>query len=472
MTDAELVSATLTSAGELVRRKQISPLELTRAYLDRIERLDGHFRAYIAVTPKQALAAAERATQEIARGQWRGPLHGIPIAYKDLFAVRGVPMTCGSKVMADHLPDCDATAVLRMAEAGAISLGKLNLHEFAWGGTSINPHYGTPRNPWHPEYISGGSSGGSGVALAGSLALGSLGTDTGGSVRIPSALCGVVGLKPTYGRVSRYGVFPLCWSFDNVGPMGKTVEDVAHQLQVLAGYDPKDPTSSRRAVPNYAAALTDDVKGLRLGVPTEHFFEGIEPIVRERVDAAIHHLCELGAIAEPVSLPLMSYVPQTSYVMMLSEAYAVQADMLRNRAREYGDDVRTRLLMGGVISADDYLKAQRFRRLLRDQVMRILGRVDALVTPTSLITAKRIDQPTARIADRDIVVNAYISRCTRPFNMTGVPALSVPCGFSAEGLPVGLQVVGRPFDEETVLRIAHAYERSTPWHERRPTVSA
>ncbi len=468
MSDDALHTHTVSRAARLLRERQISPLELTRAYLERIERLDGHYRAYITVTADAALAAAEEATREIARGRWRGPLHGVPIAFKDLFAIRGVRLTCGGKITGNFAPDHDATAVAKLRAAGAILLGTLNLHEYAWGGTSINPHFGTPRNPWNPACIPGGSSGGSGVAVIAGLAAGSLGTDTGGSVRLPAALTGCVGLKPTYGRISRFGVFPLCWSFDHVGLLTRSVEDAALLLQVLAGPDPRDPTSSDAAVPDYPAALVNDLKGLRLAVPRDHFFDVMQPAVLEAFEAALRQLRALGATVEDVALPLMRYVPAASYVMMAAEAHSVHAATLRTRARDYGDDVRARLLLGGLIPAGDYLKAQRFRRQLRQSVFETLERVDAFVMPTTVLTATRIDQPTIRIGDRELVVNAHLSRCTRPFNMTGLPAISVPAGFSDQGLPIGLQIAGRPFGELAVLRIAHAYEQSTVWHTRRP----
>ncbi len=465
----ELAFTSIAELAPLIQRKEVSPVDVTRVHLDRIERLNGQFLAYLTVLKDEALAAARNAEHAIMRGQYRGPLHGIPIALKDLFAVKGVRLTCGSKILADHVADKDATVVTRLKQAGAMLLGKLNMHEFAWGGTSLNPHYGTPKNPWDLTRLPGGSSGGSAVATAAGLAMGTLGTDTGGSVRIPASLSGIVGLKPTYGRVSRFGVYPLSSSCDHVGPLARTVADAAVLLQAIAGPDPKDSSASHVTVPDYTSALKEDVRGLRLGVPQEYFFEDVEPAVRDGVYAAIQHLSSLGAVVEEVSIPSIQHVIASSTAIIAAEAYEVHAQTLKTRSQDYGSDVRTRLLLGACIQASQYLKAQRFRTLLRQEMLDILGRVDALVTPTTLIAASKIDEPIIHIGDKEFVVAAHIARATRPFNMTGLPTISVPCGFTPDGLPIGLQIIGRPFEETTVLHVAYAYEQSTPWHERHPT---
>ena len=472
MKTEELAFASIAELAPLIQRKEVSPVEVTQVHLDRIERLNGQFLAYLTVLRDEALAAAREAEQEIARGQYRGPLRGIPIALKDLFAVKGVRLTCGSKILADHIADSDATVVTRLNQAGTILLGKLNMHEFAWGGTSLNPHYGTPRNPWDPTRLPGGSSGGSTVATAAGLAMGTLGTDTGGSVRIPASLSGIVGLKPTYGRVSRFGVYPLSHSCDHVGPMVRTVADAAVLLQAIAGPDPKDPTTSRAAVPDYTLALREDIRGLRLGVPQEYFFDDVEPAVRDGITTAVQHLSSLGAVVEEVSIPSMQHVIASSTAIIGAEAYEIHAQTLKTHSQDYGADVRSRLMLGACIQASQYLKAQRFRTLLCQEMLDILGRVDALITPTTLMTASKIGEPTVHIGGKEVVVAAHIARATRPFNMTGLPAISVPCGFTPDGLPIGLQIVGRPFEETTVLRLAYAYERSTPWHERHPADQA
>ena len=468
MQTEELAFTSIAELAPLIRKKEISPVEVTQVYLDRIDRLNDEYLAYLTILRDAALTAARNAEQEIVHGQYRGPLHGIPIALKDLFAVKGVRMTCGSKILADHVADHDATVVSRLNQAGTVLLGKLNMHEFAWGGTSLNPHYGTPRNPWDLTRLPGGSSGGSAVAMAAGLAMGTLGTDTGGSVRIPASLSGIVGLKPTYGRVSRFGVYPLSHSCDHVGPMVRAVGDAAVLLHAIAGPDPKDPTASHVSVPDYTLALKKDIHGLRLGVPQEYFFEDIEPAVREGVQAAVQHLSSLGATVEEVSIPSIQHVIASSTAIIAAEAYEIHAQTAQTRSQDYSPDVRTRLLLGACVQASHYLKAQRFRALLRQEMLDVLDRVDALITPTTVLVASKIDEPTVRIDDQEFVVAAHIARATRPFNMTGLPAISVPCGFTPEGLPIGLQIVGRPFEETTVLHVAYAYEQSTAWHERHP----
>lgn len=468
MKTEDLAFTSMTELAPLIQRKEVSPVEVTQAYLDRIERLNDHYLAYLTVLRDEALATARATEQEIVGGQYRGPLHGIPIALKDLFAVKGVRLTCGSKILADHTAESDATVVTRLNEAGTVLLGKLNMHEFAWGGTSLNPHYGTPRNPWDLTRLPGGSSGGCAVATAAGLAMGTLGTDTGGSVRIPASLSGIVGLKPTYGRVSRFGVYPLSHSCDHVGPMVRTVADAAVLLQAIAGPDPKDPTTSRAAVPDYTSALREDIRGLRLGLPREYFFEDVESAVRDGITAAVQHLSSLGAVVEEVSIPSLPHVIASSTAIIGAEAYEVHAQTLKTHSHHYGADVRSRLMLGACIQAAQYLKAQRFRTLLRQEMLDILGRVDALITPTTLMAASKIDASTVDIGGKEVGVAAHIARATRPFNMTGLPAISVPCGFTPAGLPIGLQIIGRPFEETLLLRVAYTYERSTPWHERRP----
>ena len=468
MKTEEFVFTSIAELAPLIQKKEVSPVEVTQAYLERIDRLNDEYLAYLTILRDEALAAAHTAEQEIVHGRYRGPLHGIPIALKDLFAVKGVRMTCGSKIMADHIADSDATVVTRLRQAGTILLGKLNMHEFAWGGTSLNPHYGTPRNPWDRTRLPGGSSGGSAVAMAAGLALGTLGTDTGGSVRIPASLSGIVGLKPTYGRVSRFGVYPLSPSCDHVGPMVRTVADAAVLLHAIAGPDPNDLTARATAVPDYTAALQEDLRGLRLGVPHEYFFEDVEPAVREGVQAAIQHLSSLGATVEAVSIPSIQHVIASSTAIIAAEAYEIHARTMQTRSQDYGADVRTRLLLGACVQAAQYLQAQRFRSLLRQEMLDLLGRVDALVTPTTVLAASRIDQPSVSIGGKEFPVAAHIARATRPFNMTGLPAISVPCGFTPDGLPIGLQLVGRPFEEATVLHLAYAYEQSTAWHKQHP----
>ena len=468
MSDRDFVAATISDLGPLIQQRKLSPVELARWYIDRISKLNGRLNAFLSVLADEAITEARAAENEIAHGHYRGPLHGIPIALKNIIAVKGVRMTCGSKILADHRPVRDATVVTRLREAGAVLLGTLHLHEFAWGVTSVNPHFGNARNPWNPERIPGGSSGGSSVAVASSMAMATLGTDTGGSVRIPSSLCGTIGLKPTYGRVSRDGIFPLCNSLDHVGVIAKNARDAALLLGLIAGIDSRDPTSVDLPVPKYSQGLTASIRGMRVGFLRGFFADDVRDDVKGCVESAVERLREIGAQVEDVSLPLMHHVPGASLAIMTAESYAVHERFLRERAHEYGADVRLRLSMGAMVSASQYLNAQRFRRLLCEQTAEAMGRLDVLVAPTTPIPATSIGQELARIGNKQIAVGTSLSRLTRPANMTGLPAISVPCGFSSEGLPVGFQIVGRPFEEATVLRVANAYQGATEWDRRVP----
>jgi aspartyl-tRNA(Asn)/glutamyl-tRNA(Gln) amidotransferase subunit A len=468
----ELTRLSIAEAGEQLRRRALSPVELTRAYLERIQQQDGNLLAYITVLSAEALAAAAAAEEEIARGHYRGPLHGIPIALKDLVLTRGIRTTCGSRILRDWVPDADATVAARLAEAGAILLGKLNMHEFAYGPTGVNPHYGTPRNPWDPQRMPGGSSSGSAVAVAAGLCAGALGTDTGGSIRIPATFCGLVGLKPTYGRVSRAGVIPLAWSLDHVGPMTRTVTDAALLLQVLAGRDPADPSTADVPVPDYRRAMQEEVRGLRLGLPKDLFFERLDPEVRGAVHAAARSLEGLGASIQEVPLSRIQHAGPASFAIIAAEATAYHEPYLKTRAAEYGADVRARLMTGQFILAGHYLKAQRARQVIRADVDAALQQVDALLFPTTPIAAPPLDAREVTLDGHTEDVRGWLIRCTRPINVTGHPALSVPCGLTAGGLPIGLQLVGRHFDEATLLRVGHAFEAVSPMRGHRPPLDA
>lgn len=468
MSDQDFVSATISDLSPLIQERKLSPVEITRWHLERISKLNGSLNAFLTVLADDAISQARTAENEIAHGHYRGPLHGIPIALKDIIAVKGVRMTCGSRVLGDRVSTRDATVVARLREAGAVLLGTLHLHEFAWGATSINPHFGNARNPWNPDRIPGGSSGGSAVAVAASMAMATLGTDTGGSVRIPSSLCGTTGLKPTYGRISRDGVFPLCNSLDHVGVLTKNARDAALVLRAIAGTDSRDPASAHRQVPDYSQGLEDSIRGIRVGCLRGFFAEDLSDDVKSAVETAVGHLLDLGVQVEELSLPLMNHVPGTSLAIMTAESYAVHEHFLRERAYEYGADVRLRLLMGAMVSASQYLKAQRFRRLLCEQTAQAMNRFDVLVAPTTPIAATPICQEVITLGNMQIAVGTSLSRLTRPANMMGLPAISVRCGFSTEGLPLGFQIIGRPFEEATVLRVAHAYQTTTEWHRRRP----
>lgn len=467
MTHTELCYLTIGEAGALLQSGQLSPVELTRAFLERIEQLDGTLQAYITVLAEPALAAARTAEAEILRGDYRGPLHGIPIALKDLYDTKGVRTTASSRVMKDRVPTADATTTARLHAAGAVLLGKLAMHEFALGGPDPTCGFPLARNPWNLDYIPGGSSSGSGTAIAAGLCMGSLGSCTGGSIRGPAAYCSIVGLKATYGRVSRYGVVPLSWSLDHCGPMTWTVEDSALMLQAIAGYDPKDPTTSRAAVPDYTTALQDSVKGMTIGVPRHFFFADDPRIDRETlasVEQALKSLKELGAEVRDVTIPALQYSGAAQPVIMLSEAFAYHEQLLRRQPQEFGDMVRARFRMGGLFTSADYVQAQRVRNVLKRQCAEALQHVDVLASPT-------MSSPAPTFAETDVMTTARRPSFTGPYNLTGMPAISVPCDFTAAGLPIGLQIAGKPFDEPTVLRVAYTYQQHARWYERRPAVA-
>jgi aspartyl-tRNA(Asn)/glutamyl-tRNA(Gln) amidotransferase subunit A len=466
----DLTTLTIAEAARRMMRKELSPVELTQAALERISALNPRLNAFITVLEDRARAAAKAAELEMMSGQRRSPLHGIPIALKDLCATKGVRTTAGSKILRDYVPTDDATVTLRLAEAGTILLGKLHMNEFAYGPDGDNEHYGRVRNPWNLERLTGGSSSGSGAALAASLCLGALGTDTGGSIRIPAALCGIAGIKPTYGRVSRYGITPLSWSLDHAGPMAKTVEDVALLLQAMAGYDANDPGSARRPVPDYTAALSGDVRGLRIGIPREYFFDAIDPEVEGAVRQATEVLSGLGASLHHVSWPSLRYVTLAALIIVLVEASAFHDDWIRSRPQDYQPDIALRLKWGLLVPASAYLKAQRLRTLMCREAAQLWRQVDVLLTPATMTAAPHPNETQVRIGDRQMSTREALLRLMRPFNLTGLPAMSIPCGFTSTGLPIGLQIAGRPFDEATVLRVAHAYEQHTDWHRRQPSI--
>ena len=465
-------SSTLTELAQAIRAGKLSPVALTRAYLDRVARLDGTLRAYITVDGDGALAAAAALEREAAAGAWRGPLHGVPLAHKDLCLIPGLPTSCGT-LTSDYFvgaPPC--TAVQRLVVAGALTLGKLNMTELALGPFGDNAHHGDVQNPWRLGHVSGGSSSGSGAAVAAGLAAGALGTDTGGSIRLPAACCGLVGLKPTYGRVSRAGVMPLSWSYDHVGPLARTVRDAALLLGVIAGHDPLDATSSRRLVPDYLAGLPAGVKGLRVGVAGGFYATGLDGEVSRAMDEAVAALRGLGAAVEAVAVPDPGpMVAACSNVMVRAEAAVIHSRILKERPGELQPAVRDRMAPGLTVTASEYLQGQRLRaRFTREFIDDVFARMDVLVTPTIPEPAPALAAAKAGSTADVIRRMGRFSRLTRPFNTLGLPALSVPCGASADGRPLALQLVGRPFDEATLLRLGHAYETTTAWHRRRPAL--
>ncbi|HYW90725.1 MAG TPA: amidase [Chloroflexota bacterium] len=467
----ELTELSIAELAPRLRERQLSPVELTEAYLQRIERLDGQLNSFIRVLPDEARAAARAAETEIGRGDWRGPLHGVPLGIKDLFDVAGVPNTLGSKVLLDNVPTTDATVVKRLRQAGAVILGKHNLHEFAFGITSENPHFGVVHNPWDLDRVPGGSSGGTAAAVAAGLCVGGLGSDTGASIRAPASWCGVSGIKPTYSRVSRAGVLPLAWSLDHPGPIARTVGDCATLLQAIAGPDPRDPTASQEPLPDYSADLHLGVAGLRIGVPREHYFDQVEPSVEQVVRRAIEQLSGLGARIEEVSLPHARHAQAAGNVIMSSEAAAWHHDWLRDRPGDYGADVLLRIRGGLLVRATEYLHSQQLRTLLQQDFAAAFERVNVVLGPTMPLVAPLIGRTFEPSGTFNLAPRGIANRLTVPCNLTGMPAMSVPCGF-ADGLPVGLQIMAPAFAESLVLRVGAAYEAVTDWHRQRPPLAA
>ena len=461
----------IQQASEELRSGIITPTELLAETLDTIDQLDRDIQAFVTVMRDQAYEEAEKAENEQRTGLFRSPLHGIPIAIKDLIAVKNVRMTAGSKVLAEHVPQEDATVVEQLRRAGAVIVGKTNTHEFAYGT------YSPPtRNPWNLLYIAGGSSGGSAASVAAGMCPGAIGSDTGGSIRIPSACCGTTGLKPTYGRVSTYGVIPLSWSLDHVGPIARSAEDCAILFDAIASYDPRDPNSVSGPPGKASVTLIGGVEGrgplslqgIKLGIPSESYVAPLDPEVRAAWHAALLVMQEEGA--EVVDLELQPPTMDTYRTIQMPEASLTH--MERGWLTEYLDDytekTRLRLLQGQTIPAVDYLRAQQQRRAFSSNLRSIMQGINALVLPTLPVPAILIEQ-----ADKDILVDgvtenatAALLRLTMPFNLAGLPAISLPCGFTSDGLPIGLQVVGKPFEEAMILRIAHAYQQLTDWHRR------
>lgn len=460
----------VVEAGRLLRRRRLSSEELTRAYLARIARLEPTLNAFVTVTRTLALRQARAADRELRAGRDRGPYHGIPVGHKDMFLTRGIRTTAGSRILAGFVPREDAAVVARLRAGGAVLLGKLQTHEFAYGTLCDSPAFGPVRNPWDPARSPGGSSGGTAAAVAARLVAAGTGTDTGGSVRIPAAWCGVVGLKPTYGRVSRAGLIPVAPTLDHVGPIGRCVEDVARLYQVLAGPDPRDPATAGLPGPTVPSrVLHRGVRGLVLGIPREPFYARLDPEVDRLVARALRALEGLGARVEPVRLPRIAYAHPAALAILLAEGTAFHARWLRTRADEYGDDVRLMIELGLFVSGLDYVRALRARVRLRAELDAVLARrVRALVVPTVPVPAVRHGEGRVRVGADTESVHAAVWRLVHPFNVTGHPVLQVPVGFTAGGLPAGMQVVGARGDEATVLRVGAAYEADQGWHRRVP----
>jgi aspartyl-tRNA(Asn)/glutamyl-tRNA(Gln) amidotransferase subunit A len=474
MKEEFLAFAAIEELAALLAKRSISPVELTGMFLRRIERLNPSLNVFLTVTAEQAVAAARRAETELVRSRVSGngnrPLLGIPIALKDNLWTRGIRTTAGSKILRDFVPAIDATVTRKLARAGAILLGKTNMHEFAYGITNQNAHYGPAHNPWAPGRISGGSSGGSAGAIAAGLCVASVGTDTGGSLRIPSAMCGIVGLKPTFGRVSVFGTVPLAPSFDHVGPLARSVRDAAILLHLLAGRDRLDPTSSAHRVEDFRAALRQPLRKFRLGRPREYYWEKLDGEVRRAAEAAVRDMESRGAVVREISLPHLRESNEAATNMSLAESRHVHeaAGYFPARAGEYTEEVRQHIEAGGQVPAIKYLEGLDVRQRMRAEFDAAFQDVDAIVAPTVPVPAPPIGAEYVRIEGEQIGVRPALVGMNRPANFTGLPAISVPCGFTRDGLPIGLQLIGRAFDETTLLQIAYSYERSHDWGARHP----
>jgi aspartyl-tRNA(Asn)/glutamyl-tRNA(Gln) amidotransferase subunit A len=462
----ELVYLTIAEAAAGLRRKEFSSLEITEACLKRIAALDSKLHSFISVTADRALESARQADQELSTGVNRGPLQGIPVALKDLYMTKGLRTTCHSAVLANWVPAYDATAVAKLHQAGTVFLGKLAMHEFAFGGPSIDAPFPAARNPWNTAHIPGGSSSGSGAALAAGFCFGALGSDTGGSIRTPSSHCGIVGIKPTYGRVSRYGVIPLSWSLDHAGPMARSVEDCAILLQILAGYDSQDNASANLAVPNFRTGLKDGIKNLRVGVPRQNWFDenlGIDPQTEAIFNQALKVLADLGAKIIDIDGKPFSLARKANQTILVCEAYAYHEQTLRKVPTKFGTSVRRRILEGAFLDAADYLTAQRARAVIKRQIQANFSQVDVFAVPGA-------PRPPEAFDSLDPNEQNLRPSFTNPFNLTGLPVISVPCGLTANNLPAGIQIAAPAFEEATCFRVAYAYEQATEWHKRRPSI--
>ena len=471
MPHSELLSSTISELAPRIRSGEVSPVELTEAALSHAQAMQQSLNTFITLLPEQAMAQAREEEAAIVRGEYKGPLQGIPIGLKDNLATAGIRTTLGTRVLADFVPDEDAEVAMRCRAAGAVILGKENMEEFAAGATSNNPHFGAVRNPWGPDHIPGGSSGGGGANVAAEVTFASLGTDLGGSVRLPGSFCGVVGLKQTFGRVSQRGLLVTSYNGDHIGPMTRSVADSAILLQVLAGHDPLDPSSVPVPVPDYSAGLRRGVRGLRMGVPTNHYFEDLEPDVEEATRRAVAALEELGAVSVPVELPMMKYIGAVRMAAM-SDAIVTHEQFLRANREDYGPDVLYRTLGGQFVLGHHYSKAMKAQRLIQEDYARVLQDVDFLVTPTTPFCAPRIDAPYVEHLGESHRVrgagSSFISRNTSPLNSTGHPAITVPCGLNGAGLPIGLQFIAAGFREELLFQVAATYEGVSPSQGRRP----
>ena len=466
MTD--LATASISELADLIRDRKASPVEVMQATLNRTEKLNAGLNAFISLYPDQAMDAARQAEKDMSDGKYRGPMHGIPLGIKDLYEVEGMSRTCGSSIMQEPPADEDATSVARLKDAGAIVIGLLNLNEFAYGPTGINIHKGSARNPWNRDYSCGGSSSGAGCSVAARMVPGAMGSDTGGSIRLPASICGVVGLKQTYGLASRHGIYPLCNSFDHGGPLTRTVRDAALMLQAFAGEDPLDPTTRGSRLDDYAGKLGQSIKGLKIGVPKSFFFDDVHPDTEKLVRAAIQVLTDLGADVRETDLLYGQEDVNNWNTMALAEAFAIHEEHLATQADDLAYDVSSRLELGRDITASEYLKARDGQTALQQRIAAHMEDFDILAMPTTPVPGVNIE--TGNLVDGGVEYDgrAILGRLTRMAVFTGQPAISVPCGLSGSGVPVGLQLVGRWFEDATVLGVADAYEQATAWHKMMP----
>lgn len=462
----ELSSANLARA---IRAKKVTALAAMEAVLARADSVQEKLNCFVRIDHNEALAAARLADAELSRGVVRGPLHGVPMAHKDMYYREGVPSSCGSKIKRDMPAPSTSTALKRLDAAGAIQFGVLNMAEFAYGPTGHNYHLGHCRNPWNPEYITGGSSSGSGSAVAARASFAALGSDTGGSIRAPATFCGLSGIKPTWGRVSRYGAMPLSFSMDTVGPLTRSVEDCALIMGVIAGADPLDPTASQHPVPDYTAQLSRPIKGLRIGTAKRYFYDGIDHEIESLIMASLQQYAKLGAEIVEVDLPDMEPWSHAAVMIIAAEAGAAHANWLRTRPQDYSEQVRARLELGLSIPATTYIESLRLRGVALQQFSKaVFGKVDMLHVPSVSFQTPTIEETNVGGGATMMKVMSNITRLTRPGNFLGLPCLSVPAGFSKNGMPTAMQLIGRPFDEATLFAAGHAYQQATDWHLKAP----
>ncbi len=460
----------VSELAKLIKNKEVTSVELTKLYLQQAHDKNETINAYISFRDELALKRAEEMDKEIANGHYRGMYHGIPMAIKDNIYLKDEVTTMASKIHADFVSDYDATVVKKMDEAGIVQIGKLNMHEYAWGISNNSPHFGPVKNPWNLNKIPGGSSGGSGAAVAANMTAATLGTDTAGSIRIPSSACGIVGLKPSHGRVSKYGVYPLAWSLDHVGPMTKTVEDAAGLLEVISGFDPNDPTSANLAVEPFVERLNPDMKGIKIGINESFYFNEVDQEVETVIRQAIERFKSLGAEVLEVEIDALKYSEYTELVTSLSEASAIHHEDLLTRADDFGDDIRLLFEVGELFSSVDYLQAQQLRRQIKQDFNKVFKEVDILLAPTLPVIAPDIGNDNAKLNGKDADVIDQFIRFMGPGNLAGLPAMSVPAGLSSEGMPIGLQIIANAFEEQKVLNAGLAFEQTNPLKGAKPKV--